>query len=354
MRRLIVKIHLMIALIAGVFVVILGLTGSVIAFEPELDRLFHSDIFYVKTGGRSLSLAEIGAAVSHRYPGEPIVAYLPSQSPDFATEVILSRGIVAVNQYTGEILGVRRRGQTFLGFVRALHIRLATGVLGRGIVKWSSAALLLAMFSGFYLWFPRRVIRIRGRRWTTLFWWDLHNVIGVFSLLPLLALTATGVVIGFEDPIGHLLDRLGGTARIDSVQVNMARQAVAGGDEIPPDQALAVVEAKFPGVAVHRVQMPKFGGLYRVSFGKVGRYITGREDSVSIDPHSGEIVAESLAMKSSLRERFMIVNGAIHTGSILGTTTKFVAAASLTIPVQAVSGLLLWLRRRRRTSGGRS
>lgn len=355
MRRLIVKIHLMIALIAGVFIVVLALTGSVIAFEPELDRLLHSDISYVKMGGRSLSLSEIGAAVSRKYPGEPIVAYLPSRSSDFATEVILSRGIVAVNQYSGEILGVRRRGQTFLGFMRALHVRLATGVLGLGIVKWSSVALLFAMLSGLYLWWPRKVMRIRGRRWTTLFWWDLHNVIGVFSLLPLLALTVTGVVIGFENQVGHLLDRLGGTARIDSVQVNVARQPAAGGDEITPDRAVMIVSAKFPGVAVHRVQMPEFGGLYRLSFAKVDRYITAREDSVSIDPHSGEIVAENFSRNSSLRDRFMIVNGAIHTGSILGTTTKIVAAAaSLTIPVQAASGLLLWLRRRRRISGGRS
>jgi uncharacterized iron-regulated membrane protein len=355
MRRLIVKIHLMIALIGGVFMVVLALTGSVIAFEPELDRLLHSDISYVKPAGRSLSLAEIGAVVSRKYPGEPIVAYLPSPSSDLAAEVILSRGIVAVNPYTREILGVRTRGRTFLGFVRALHVRLATGALGRGIVKWSSVALLFAMVSGVYLWWPRKVTRIRGRRWTTLFWWDLHNVIGVFSLLPLLALTATGVVIGFENQFGHLLDRLGGSSRIDPVRVNVVQQAVVRGDEITPDQALAVVSTKFPGDAVHRVQMPEFGGLYRVSFAKAGRFIIGEEDSVSINPHSAEIVAQNLSRNFSLRERFMVVNGAIHTGSILGTTTKITAAAAcLSIPVQAVSGLLLWLRRSKRMSGGRS
>ncbi len=355
MRRLIVNVHLMIALAGGVFMVVLALTGSVIAFEPELDRLLHSDISYVKPGGRSLSLIEIGTAVSRKYPGEPIVAYLPSQSSDLPTEVILSRGIVAVNPYTGEILGVRRRGQTFLGFVRALHVRLATGVLGRGIVKWSSVALLFSILSGLYLWWPRKVTRIRGRRWTTLFWWDLHNVIGVFSLLPLLALAATGVVIGFENQFGHLLDPLGGGARIDRVPVNRVQQAAVRGDEITPDQALAVVTTKFPGIVVHRVQMPEFGGLYRISFARAGRFIIGGEDSVSIDPHSAEIVSENLSRNASRRERFIIVNTAIHTGSILGMPTKIAAAAAcLTIPVQAVSGLLLWLRRRKRMSGARS
>jgi uncharacterized iron-regulated membrane protein len=63
-RRLILKLHLWLAMIAGAFMVILGITGSVIAFEPELDRL---------------------------------VAYLPSSSPDVPAEVILSSGVVSVN-----------------------------------------------------------------------------------------------------------------------------------------------------------------------------------------------------------------------------------------------------------------
>ena len=100
MRGLILKIHLWLAMIAGAFMVLLGVTGSIIAFEPELDRLLYPDLSRVKPGGRILSLVEIGEAASKTYGGDPVVAYLPSSSPDFPTEVILSRGVVSVNQYT--------------------------------------------------------------------------------------------------------------------------------------------------------------------------------------------------------------------------------------------------------------
>ena len=110
MRRLILSLHLTVALIGGAFVLVLGLTGSIMAFEPELDRLLHPHLSYVRPSGRVLSLAEIGQAVSKQFDGEPIVAYLPSQSPDLASEVILPRGVVCVNQYTGEVLGTRTRG----------------------------------------------------------------------------------------------------------------------------------------------------------------------------------------------------------------------------------------------------
>ena len=44
MRRLIFNLHLYLALVAGVFVVILGLTGSIMAFDTELDHLFHPSL----------------------------------------------------------------------------------------------------------------------------------------------------------------------------------------------------------------------------------------------------------------------------------------------------------------------
>jgi uncharacterized iron-regulated membrane protein len=161
-RRLVLKIHLWLAMIAGTFMVILGLTGSIIAFEPELDRLLHPDLSRVKQGSRILSLVEIGEAVSKKYGGEPIVAYLPSSSPNLPTEVILSRGVVSVNPYTGEVLGIRTRGQTLLGFMRALHVRLAGGDLGRNLLRWSAVAMLISLASGVYLWWPRKRVRIRG------------------------------------------------------------------------------------------------------------------------------------------------------------------------------------------------
>ena len=53
-RRLLFNLHLYLALIAGVFVLIFGVTGSIMAFEPEIDRLLHSRLAYVKPGGHQI------------------------------------------------------------------------------------------------------------------------------------------------------------------------------------------------------------------------------------------------------------------------------------------------------------
>jgi len=347
-RRLVLKIHLVIGLIAGAFLVLLGATGGIIAFEPELDRLLHPGLSYVTPAGRVLSLAEIGDAISRAYGGEPIVAFLPSASPLVPTEVILPRGIVVANQYTGEILGVRTRGQTFLGFVRALHVRLASGDAGRNIVRWSAVALLCSLASGFYLWWPLKRVRIRSLLGRGGFWFDLHNSIGILSLLPLLVLAGTGIVIGFEDQAGLLLDKLAGSGPVQATPASARSEPEPGAIQITPDQAVAIASAQLPGAVPYRVQMPRYGGVYIVALTFSDNRIAGDRNSISINPWSGRIISTSLSAGLSTRDRFMAVNEAIHTGTILGAPSRVVAAlVSILLPVQAVSGLIIWLLRAR-------
>jgi uncharacterized iron-regulated membrane protein len=293
-----------------------------------------------------LSLIEIGEAVSKKYSGEPVVAYLPSSSPDVPTEVILSRGIVSVNQYTGEVLGLRTRGQTVLGFIRALHVRLATGDIGRNILRWSALAMLISLASGLYLWWPRKRIRIRGPWWSRLFWSDLHNSFGIFSLLPLLLLTATGIVIGFENEASSLLDKMHGANQVLSSQTPPRSEPSQASPELTPDQAIAIARAQLPGALPYRLQMPRYGGLYVVSLAYSDNRIAAERNSISIDPRDGRIVALNQSASLTPRERVMATNEAIHTGNIFGMPTRIIAAlASILLPLQAVSGLLIWIRR---------
>ena len=171
-RRLILNVHLFIALIAGAFMVILGVTGSIMEFEPELDRLLHPELSYTTPERRVLSLSEIGDAASRRFSGEPVVAYLPSLSPNLSSQVVLPSGIAYVNQHTGKVLGMRTRGQTFFGYVRELHVRFAGGNFGRNIVKLSGIAMLFSLASGLYLWWPIKQVSIRGKWGTKRLWFE--------------------------------------------------------------------------------------------------------------------------------------------------------------------------------------
>jgi uncharacterized iron-regulated membrane protein len=353
-RRLILNVHLFAALIAGAFMVILGVTGSIMEFEPELDRFLHPQLSYIKPGARVLSLNEIGEAVSRRFDGEPVVAYLPSVSPSLSSQVLLPSGIAYVNQYTGEVLGERARGQTFLGYVRALHVRLASGDFGRNILKWSGIAMLLSLASGLYLWWPIKQVRIRGTWGSRRLWFDLHNVIGIFSLLPLVMLAATGTVLGFEDQLAPVIYKLTRSSPNQIIRPAVPEPA-AGAKSITPDEAVAIARASMPGTVPYRVQMPAYGGLYQIALLNPYDHVAGDRNLVALDPYQGSVVSLSRSSDLSRGERILAVNETIHTGSTFGMPSRIaVWLASTAVFVQASSGLIMWLYRKKiiRAAGG--
>lgn len=72
MCRLLFNLHLYAASIAGAFIVVLGVTGGIMAFEPEIDRLLHWKLWHATPQGRALSLNETGAAVARALPAERV------------------------------------------------------------------------------------------------------------------------------------------------------------------------------------------------------------------------------------------------------------------------------------------
>ncbi|HET6180685.1 MAG TPA: PepSY-associated TM helix domain-containing protein [Candidatus Sulfotelmatobacter sp.] len=352
MRKVILNVHLFIALTAGAFMVILGSTGSIMEFEPELDQLLRSRLSYVTPGQRVLSLTEIGDAVSRKFGGEPVVAYVPSLSPNLSWQVVLPRGIAYVNQYTGEVLGVRVRGQTFLGYVRALHVRLAGGDLGRDILKWSGIGMLLSLASGLYLWWPIKRVRIRGKWGSRRLWFDLHNAVGIFMLLPLTVLAATGTVLGFEDQFAPLIYKMTRSSPTQSFR-SPTRKLEEGATPITPDEAVAAAILQMPGAVPYRVQMPRYGGIYQVALLDPQDRVTGDRNVVGLDPY-GNLVSLIRSSDLSRGARVLALSEAIHTGNVLGMPSRIVVwLASTMVFLQAASGLLMWLYRRK-LSGGQS
>ena len=97
MRNALRTLHLSIALVAALFIVLLGVTGSVMAFEPELDHRLHRNLWHVDPQGRPLSLDELATKVAAAYPGERVTGISVSEAPDLAARVSLPGKNVFVN-----------------------------------------------------------------------------------------------------------------------------------------------------------------------------------------------------------------------------------------------------------------
>lgn len=350
MRKLLFNIHLYLALVSGIFVLILGLTGSIMAFEPEIDHLLHWKLSYVTPQGNPKSLSELGESVSKALAGERPGGYLLPSSPNLSYGVATKRGLVAVNPYTAEILGVRPGGRDFLAYVHQLHLRLLIGNradTGKGIVSWAGVAMLFVLLSGLYLWWPLKRIKMqpsaRGRR----FWFDLHNASGIFSFLFLLVLTFTGLMIGFEEKTVPMFYSLTGSQ--PSQAPPKIPPAPAGARPITPDQAMDIARTALPGTQPFQVNVPGPKGAYQIRSRFPEDLTPGGRSRVIVDQYTGQVLFAEGSRTAPGGARLVIANRAIHTGDIFGIPSKAVMSlACLMAVVQVVSGVAMWWKRVRR------
>ncbi len=352
MRRRILQLHLIIASIAGVFVLILGVTGSIMAFEPELWHLMHPHLSYVTPSGAPLPLATLADAAKRVSPDAPITGYGLSVSPNLSYQVNLRGRVAYVNQYTGEVLGVLPNGPDFLSRVHQLHLRLLwrdEHDRGKTIMTWSGVALAALTISGLYLWWPLKRLSIRRGGSTYQTWFDLHNLIGIVSLAFLLLLSLTGVFIGFDDKLVPLAYRLTDSKpQLVYGQSPPLHTAANGRTMISADDAIAAARRALPGAAPTSTNVPGPTGVYSIALRYPEDLTPGGRSRVMVDPYTGAVLAAEGSRSAPAGTRLVTLNRAIHTGDVFGLPSKTVVSfMSLAVVAQLVSGFVIWLTRRK-------
>ncbi len=342
--RWVFNLHLLVSLALGLFISIVSVTGAILGFEPEIDRLLHRDISYVVPEGRVLTLRQLQDRVTAAYPDEPVVAMMPALADDLSWQVALPSGIAYVDPYTGEILGIRERGESFLGTVRSLHVGLVGGAIGAFLVKWSTVAAVPLLVSGIVLWWPQKRFRFSGSFRRRRSWLDAHNSLGAAAGLFLLMLAATGSAMAFSDSMRPHLYRIFG----EDPPPEAPRYTADFSEpfRVSSDQALNIATEAVPRAKPYRIQFPEFGGTFVVTLNDPADRILGERHSVVIDPHSGAILLHRNPNYIHGVNRILAAINKAHTGSLLGIFGKFlVCVASLLTLAIFVSGIgMMWFR----------
>lgn len=352
LRTVLFNTHLCLGLAAAVFVAILGVTGSIMAFEPEIEHVTHPHRWYVSApaGARRLSLAELAARITRAYPRDTIQAYYVSTRPDLSSQVDLTNRVLYVDPYTGAVLDEDSGGPDWLNVVHQMHLRLliqSRADPGKKIVTGAAAVLLLMSLSGLYLWWPLKRIRLSWRDGSRRDWFDLHNVSGVLAFAFLLLLTATGLVMGFERTSTALFYRVTGSH--PSPRPDFRVQAVPGAAPIGPDSAFALARTAIPGATPFAVNVPGPTEAFVVRARFPEDRTPGGRSLVVIDPYTAQVRFAEGSRTAPAGARLVIANRAFHTGDVYGLPSKAVLSlASLGAVLQVISGLVMWLKRKER------
>ena len=360
-RDLWLRVHLTIALIAGLFLALIGLAGSLSVYGEVLDEWLNPALTVEKQAGPSLSLDRIMAAVRAAHPDRPgsWVLELPRapgraltawyEAPAETAGELYAPLMVSVNQYTAEIVASRFWGRTAATWLLDLHTQLHWGRTGWNFVGVLGVMLGASAVTGLYLWWPgvaglKRAFGFRHDAGALRLALDLHRNIGLFAALPLLALAFTGALLAFPNIPEALVGSSGMSHGDDGPTVRSS--ALPDGHPVGLDEAVLLARGPFPHAEVRRVATPRGQtGTYRISLRQRSE-VNQRHPvtTVWVDQYSGQIREVRNPSRFTAGETALTWLWPLHTGEALGPWGRFLwLLAGLTPGVLYITGLVRWL-----------
>ena len=352
-RTAVLKVHLWLGVGAAIFLVILGLTGSVTAFENDIDHWLHPGLYYVQVGARVLPEAELVQTVEQRFAPARVAMVHIFRQPDLAHVVQLNdRSTALVSQYDGHILG-RTTGpsttQKIIGYIHQLHTHLVpdprsapkAAKIGVVIVQIAGFILCLSVILGVILWWrTKRVSMAWKAPWFRIFF-DAHHAIGIYSALFLFIAAFTGVMV----ERGELIARL--THSPEPLRFPQLHSDGAGGAlPISVDRAEEIARAVIPGTTVTDIQLPlNPKGVFMVILRVPEETSEAAHSYIFVDQYSGKAL-HAVNFLNEPAYRVIRFNRSIHTGDVWGTTGHIlVSLSSLMLVAMVVTGLVIWLKK---------
>ena len=349
MRRAYLTVHLWAGMIAALFLFALGVSGSVVAFENEIDRALNPKLTWINPGQKRLTLTQISGKLTEAYPGFQVAAIGLSDRDDIAWNAYLTnqdaQRSVVFNPYNGAVLGDESQRNDFTAKVHQFHLRLLAGKPGSNIVTAAAMLLLVQAITGLVLWWPRRRLAISWRSpWKKLNL-DTHQVLGLYTSAFLIVFAFTALVIHWDDEAPRWINTLTGSAN----EPPFPRFKPLSPDRPAPDvdAILATVQRAEPDATVTEFVS---SNPVRVAMRHPEDHTPAGRTNVFVDPYTEKItmIVDSRTASPGFR-LVKLWNRELHTGDIGGLPTRILACAiSLSLPILVVTGPLIWWNRRRR------
>ena len=218
LRRALFQVHLWSGIGIGLYVLMISVTGSVLVYANELYRAATPKPILSTACGPRLTDEQLKDAATRAYPGYRVVNLGRARNLDQAVDVSLRRGGQEKQRLfdprTGDDLGESVPLRIWLVSKLAdLHDNLLAGPTGRKVNGFGALALLALAATGLVIWWPgintwRRSLRPhRGVGWKRLVW-DVHSMIGFWSVAFILLFAVSGLYLAIPQPFEDLAGRL--------------------------------------------------------------------------------------------------------------------------------------------------
>ena len=195
------KIHLWIGFLSGLIATLSGISGSMYVWQPEITAGLNPKI--LKVGEQTISESDIHSSayfLFEDYRDSIAYMYLPYREQQ-SIQVVLKDGTsLYYHPHTKALLGEKTFSIRFFEGVSEFHRHLFIPRYGKYITGGSTVLFfMLVLTSGIYLWWKRYKSKLKKGLSLSQkkFYYDLHKVLGIVFLLPLLTISVTGSYFTF-------------------------------------------------------------------------------------------------------------------------------------------------------------
>lgn len=385
-RRHFVWLHRWAGLAMAGFLVIVGLTGSLLAFNFELERVFAPHLFAHAQDRSRLALAELATrarglvpharvqGVLYTQPDQAVVYYAPTDNPQTGRPYTLGFNEFFIDPWTGRELGRRTAGDLAEGavnimpFIYRIHWTLLAGYVGQILLGVVALAWTVDAFNGFYLTLPVSPVEF-WRRWRKAWQvksgargfrlhFDLHRASGLWFWPLVLVFAWSSVMMNirpvYEQGMRLTFDYVPPDAPYIVGKPNPNPKldwfgAQAAGERLITAQARQHGVALFDRLTL--MYLPNIGAYIYEARGSrdlFERAPKGGGTSVLFDADTGRLRTYSQPVGEHVGNTIESWLYALHMARIFGPAYQWlVCLFGLVTAGLSVTGVLIWLRKRR-------
>ena len=353
LRRALFQLHLWTGVIAGLYLFVIGLSGALLVFRPEIQAATYPEFFEIAGQGAPLAdPASVVTEIRSRYPDYRFSGFdFPTYRRDsFLAYVAKGEELktLFLDPYTGRLIG-ELPDDSWLRWLQELHFNLHLGRRGIVINGIGAAALVVMALSGLIIWWPgmggwaRGLVVGFGKGWRRIVW-ELHGAVGIWSLTLLAIWGASGFYFSFPLEVRSVVGRL------SPPSVSSPPQSDAAAGETTPAPApaalLARARAELPQARPARyavANQPTAPIQIVLARGVHGDYDTSDETTLYFDRYTGALIGRRDNARVSASDTLFAWLGPLHVGSFGGIAIKIAwCAFGLALPLLFVTGFVLW------------
>lgn len=384
LRNVLLKIHRWAGLCLAGFLIIIGLTGSILAFLSEFETALNPEYRVSQAANTVFKPLQLREQILQRLPEAKIdslplyvaqneALHLWIELPDKINPKEMVLTDLVLNPYTAnelsrrstEIWPVTRKN--LMAFIYRIHYSLLLGDAGLWICGLTASIWTIDCFVGLYLTFPIFITSRKGwwSRWKVAWLvrtnlskyrlnFDLHRAFGLWTFLILFAFAWSGVSFNLNaqiyQPVMNALFGMPNMSGVNSMQHQ--GDAMAWQEAYSVGKGLMFKQAKLHQFAVKREQSLDFDAKnntfsYAVLSDKDVSERWGAT-AVIFDANSGELRQLNLPTGNNAGKTFTTWIQALHTAAFWRSPLQFfICFIGLGVITLSITGVYIWLKKRK-------